>query len=206
MRCKAGWLRFRAAIAHWTLAQWLVLLAFWAMLSIPLVLWGWGAWSVLSLPLFMGAIGAATWAVLAVFRPVSRFQPGRPHFIRCFTSIDNESTQGTLSLIDGVARSTWTCAPEDGEKRTVDGLLDATRFRAIWARARSTPALKRLVPKHQLDDLDFRHNVVLSFEFVVDGQHVFTTFLIPHQGAAAAVDELLQDIRSTRPRDVFATA
>lgn len=89
MQISAGLRRFRDALAHWGVRDYLLLGVFWLALSTPLYALGWGFASVTSLPLFVVMVAALTYALAPLVKPVPRNKaqprPGFPESLEAAT-------------------------------------------------------------------------------------------------------------------------
>ena len=68
--------RFRLALAHWGLVEYVLLAAIWVAFSIPLVLAGWGVASLLGLPLFLLSIALLAVLAKSVLKPSAALPSG----------------------------------------------------------------------------------------------------------------------------------
>jgi hypothetical protein len=188
---------FQKAISHWGIAQYGLLAAFWAILSTPLFLNGWGWFSLLSLPLFLALIVSLTFLATRFTPSAPSLSRGRTHLVKYYTSQGAVDRHGALSCIDGISRATWT-VHSNGSKRTAEGSLDFDSFRKIWNDARFLRDLKVYRKTRPEDELDPSSNFIVSVMFEDGGEIVLSTYAIPHTSSSSSVKGWLYRIEASQ--------
>ena len=90
---------------------------------------------------------------------------------------DGVFANGTIWILDGSAKATWTFH-QDGGQFTNERELDDEEFDPLWADL-NEPVFARNRVRRADEQLDFRTNYVVGVIFDVDGQAGQVTHLIP---------------------------
>lgn len=104
------------------------------------------------------------------------------------------SKHGTLSLIDGVPKSTWT-VQRDAEKETFDVPISEEKFRKLWDAISHIQEIDSFRVKSPDARLNITENYVVGVVFSFSGRRGQTTYLVPH-AASGAVAKWVREIEA----------
>lgn len=189
---------FRAAIAHWGITEYALLLVLWGCLSAPLYLLGWGVFSVLSLPLLLALGTGLTWLALRFLPRAPALDDHRSHVISFVTRMGPAEWHGTLSCIAGAPRATWT-AHAEGKQSTADASLSKDDFRKLWNAARHLHPLRAFEMTDPQQPLDLDRCLVVSTAFTDAGQTYVARYAIPHDCSQPRVAAWVRQIQACIP-------
>jgi hypothetical protein len=96
-----------------------------------------------------------------------------------FTQRGDESLHGTLSLIDGTPKSTWTSQAPRG-KKTYDTAVTETQFRSTWDRIFRLAKLNDFAVKHPDTKMSFTDHYVIAVVYSFPGGQGQRNYLIPY--------------------------
>ncbi|MFC0350487.1 hypothetical protein [Undibacterium danionis] len=125
----------------------------------------------------------------AVGSKFSNSKPPAPNeifVIDFFTQKGELATHGTISLTNGLPKSTWTVADGTTERK-FPVFVDEEMFRDIWDFIGNTPELGQFQVRSSEEQLDFRKNFVIRIIFDFEEQSDRRTYLVPHTCQSTSV-------------------
>jgi hypothetical protein len=191
---------FRAAIAHWGITEYALLLVLWGCLSAPLYLLGWGVFSVLSLPLMLAAGAGLTWLAQRFLARAPALDDHRSHVVSFATRLGISEWHGTLSYIAGSPRATWT-EHAGGKTSTTDASLSRDEFSRLWNGARRLHQLRPFEIANPQQPIDLDRCFVVSTAFTDAGQTYVARYAIPHGCTQPRVAAWVRQIQANIPTD-----
>ncbi|MDP9880302.1 hypothetical protein J2W25_004631 [Variovorax boronicumulans] len=188
MQPKRSIFRGRAAFLNrWGWGEYGMLAAFWAVLSIPLYVHGWGWWSILSLPSFFALIVAAIAVAERFARRLPRLNATDDHLIEFYTHLAGTTKHGTLTCNRGVPHASWTTTSESGTETTANALLSRDRFAKHW-----TSAGARYLNPYRVSAggvvPDPAAHYVVNVRFTRQGETYGLMYAIPHESSAGPIE------------------
>jgi hypothetical protein len=117
------------------------------------------------------------------------------YWLDFMTQKPTESKHGTLCLIDGVTKSTWT-VQFGNSKKTFDGHISEETFRRLWDGISDIAELDGFRVRSSDVRLDFTKNYVIGIAYTLSGQQGRATFLIPHNSNSEAAIMWAHEIES----------
>ncbi|MFC0350689.1 hypothetical protein [Undibacterium danionis] len=105
--------------------------------------------------------------------------PNEIFVIDFFTQKGELATHGTMSLSNGLSKSTWTIGDGTTERK-FPVFVDEEMFRDIWDFIGNTPDLGQFQVLSSEAQLDFRKNFVIGIVFDFKEQSGQRTYLVPH--------------------------
>ncbi len=136
---------------------------------------------------------------LLVVVGVAHAAPKEFFLIDFFTQRGDRSIHGTLSLIDGVTKATWTVQTKR-EKTTYETALTEEDFRGLWDRMSDLPSLKNFAVADPDTKLSFTGHYVVGIIYSFSGGQGQRTFLIPHESKVKDAASWVQQIESRSKR------
>jgi hypothetical protein len=111
-----------------------------------------------------------------------------------FTERANQSIHGTLSLINGIPRSTWTVVKVPVVKNTYDTALAEDQFRGIWDRISDIETLREFSVTKPETKISFRDHYAIGIAFSFSGSQGKHIYLIPHDCRVKEIVDWIHDI------------
>lgn len=134
-------------------------------------------------------------AFLMFFLESAVAEPDQVFLLDFMSQKATASKHGTLSLIDGVTKSTWT-VQLGSSKKTFDVHISEETFRKIWDGISNIAEIDGFRVRNADIRLDFTKNYVIGVAYAFSGQHGRATYLIPHNGVSEAAVRWVHEIES----------